>query len=92
MHIVIKTETAYSKTCLKRPLKKRPKIGFQDRSSLNAGPNYCRMHSALLLTFIKLPFAIKILAVHSFDCPHETGFIVYPCFAISFLYSRTSSL
>ena len=27
----------YSKTCLKRPLKKNTKIGFQDRLSLNTG-------------------------------------------------------
>ena len=27
----------YSKTCLKRPLKKKTKNGFQDRISLNAG-------------------------------------------------------
>ena len=44
---------------------KRPKIGFQDQLSLNAGQKYCRMvqggHSAILLTFIKLPLAIKIL-------------------------------
>ena len=33
----------YSKTCLKRPLRKKTKIGFQDRLSLNAGPKYCRM-------------------------------------------------
>ena len=33
----------YSKTCLKRPLKRRPKIGFQDRLSLNSGQKYCRM-------------------------------------------------
>ena len=50
----------YSKTCLKRPFKKA-KIGFQDQLSLNAGQKYCRMlqreHSAILLTFIKLPFA-----------------------------------
>ena len=45
--------------------KRRPKLGFQDRSSLNAGPKYCRMlqkeHSAILSTFIKLPFVIKIV-------------------------------
>ena len=29
----------YSKTCLKRLLKRRPNIGFQDRLSLNAGQN-----------------------------------------------------
>ena len=49
-----------SKTCRKRPLKEKTKIGFQDRLSLNADQKYCRMHSAILLTFIKLPFVIKI--------------------------------
>ena len=33
----------YSKSCVKRPLSKRPKIGFQDRLSLNVGQKYCRM-------------------------------------------------
>ena len=32
-----------SKTCVKRPLSKRPKVGFQDQLSLNAGQKYCRM-------------------------------------------------
>ena len=54
----------YSKTCVKRPPSKRQKIGFQDQLFLNAGQKYCRMlqreHSALLSTFIKLPFVIKI--------------------------------
>ena len=54
----------YSKTCLKLPISKRPQIGFQDQLSLNAGQTYCRMlqreHSAILSTFIKLPFVIKI--------------------------------
>ena len=47
-----------SRTCLKRPLSKRAKIGFQDQLSLNAGQKYCRMlqieHSAILTTFVKL--------------------------------------
>ena len=34
----------YSKTCLKRPLKKKTKIGFQDRLSLNAGQRYFDFH------------------------------------------------
>ena len=70
---------AYSKTCVKLPLSKRPKIGFQDQLSLNAGQKYCRMlpleHSAILSTFIKLPFVIKILfclflvaVLHQFYC------------------------
>ena len=49
----------YSKTCLKWPLKKKTKIGFQDRLSLNAGQNIAEFskgeHSAILTTFIKLP-------------------------------------
>ena len=47
----------YSKTGLKRPLSKRPKVVFQD-SSLYTGQKYCRMlqgeHSAILSTCIKL--------------------------------------
>ena len=47
----------YSKTFLKRSLKKKTKIGFQGQLSLNAGQKYCRMlqgeHSAILSTFIK---------------------------------------
>ena len=31
------------KTCIKQPLSKRPKIGFQNQLSLNAGQRYCRM-------------------------------------------------
>ena len=51
----------YSKTYLKWPLKK------EDQLSLNAGQKYCRMlqgeHSAILSTFIKLPFVIKIFVL-----------------------------
>ena len=73
---------SYSKTCVKRPLPKRPKIGFQDQLSLNAGLKYCRMlqveHSTILLTYIKLPFVIKIFVLsyfwvavlHRFNCSY----------------------
>ena len=41
----------YSKTCVKQPPSKRPKIGFQDQLLLNAGQKYFRMlqgeHSAI---------------------------------------------
>ena len=57
----------YSKTCVKRPLSKDRKFGCQDQLSLNAGQKYCRMlkgeHSAILSTFIKLLFAIKIFVL-----------------------------
>ena len=71
----------YSKTCVKRPLSKRQKIGFQDRLLLNAGQKYCRMlqweHSAILLTFIKLLFVIKIFVLSVFEWSFYTGFTVY---------------
>ena len=70
----------YSKTCFKRILKKTSKIGFQDQVSLNAGQKFCRMlqweHSAILLTFIKLPSAIKIFVLSIFEWPLKTGFTV----------------
>ena len=57
----------YSKTCVKWPLSKRSKIGFQDQLSLNAGQKFCRMlqgeQSAILSTFINLPFVIKIFVL-----------------------------
>ena len=57
----------YGKTFLKHPLPKRPDIGFQDQLYLNAGQTYCRMlqleHFAIHLTFIKLPFVIKIFVL-----------------------------
>ena len=60
-------EKSTCENCLKRPLKKRPTIGFQDRLLRNAGQKYCRMlqgeHSAILSTFIKLPFVIKVFVL-----------------------------
>ena len=57
----------YSKTCVKWPLSKRLKIVFQDQVSLNAGQKYCRMlqgeNSAILSTFIRLTFVIKIFVL-----------------------------
>ena len=70
----------YSKTCVKQQLSKRPQIGFQGQLSLDAGQKYCRMlqgeHSAILLTFIKLPFVIKIFVLSIFESPFYTGFTV----------------
>ena len=70
----------YSKTCAKRPLSKRQKIGIQDQLLLNAGQKYCRMlqgeHSAILFTFIKLPFVIKIFVLSFFEWQFYTGFTV----------------
>ena len=77
-----------SKPVLRGDSKYRPKIGFEDRLSLNsgkkllyAGQKYCRMlhleHSAILLTFIKLPFVSKIFVLSIFERPLKTGFTVF---------------
>ena len=71
----------YSKTCVKLALSKRPKIGFQDQVSLNAGQKYCRMlqgeHSAVISTFIKLSFVMKFFLLSIFQWPFYTGFTVH---------------
>ena len=52
--------------------------GFQDQLSINAGQKYCRMlqgeHSAILSTFIKPPFVIKIFVLSIFERRFYTGF------------------
>ena len=61
--------------------KRTPKIGFQYRLLLNAGQKYCRMlqgeHSAILSTFIKLPFSIKTFVLSICKLPLKTGFTVF---------------
>ena len=77
----------YIKTCVKRPLSKRPKIGFQNQLPLNAGQKYCRMlpleYSAIPITCIKLPFVIKIFVLSIFEWPFYTGFTVLTILAFS---------
>ena len=76
--------------------KRRAKIGFQNRLSLNAGQKYCRMlqehmqnapreHSAILSTCIKLPFVFKTFVLSIFEWSLKTGFTVH-CLLMSHLY------
>ena len=63
--------------------KKRQKIGFQDdyRLMLNASSKYCRMlqgeQSAVLSTFINLPFVIKFFVLSMFEWSLKTGCTVF---------------
>ena len=61
-------------------LKKDRKLVFNTNMAY-AGQNYCRMlqgeHSAILLTFIKVPIVIKIFVLSIFEWPFYTGFTVY---------------
>ena len=54
-----------SKTCVKQPLSKIPKVGFQDQ-----------LECSILLTFINLPFVIEIFVLSIFEWPFYTGFTV----------------
>ena len=84
----------FNKTCLKWPLKKT-KIGFTNRLLLrfNAGQKYCRMfqgdYSAILLTFVELPFAIKTFFVY-FEWSFKTGFTVFTHYHTHALISHMS--
>ena len=67
----------YSKTCV-NGLCKKELIGFQDQLSskaLQKAPGEGK-HSAILSTFIKLPFAIKIFVLSVLEWPFYTGFTV----------------
>ena len=54
---------------------------FKTNLLLYAGQKYCKMlqeeHSAILSTFIKLLFVIKIFAFSIFERPFYTGFTVH---------------
>ena len=55
-------------------------VCFQYQSSLNEVQKYCRMlqgeHSAIISTFIKLPFVINIFVLPFYEWPLKTGFTV----------------
>ena len=69
------------KPVLRGHSKRTPKIGFKYQLPHNVGQKYCRMlqgeHSALLSTFIKLPFSIKTFVLSIFKWLLKTGFTVY---------------
>ena len=80
IRVFTQSSIMYSKTGVKLPLSKGQKIVFQDQLSLNAGQKYCRMlqgeHSAILSTFIKLPFVIKFFVLSIFEWLFYTVFTV----------------
>ena len=70
---------AYSKTCLKRPLKTKTKNCFfkiDYRLMQVKSIAECSKHSAILSTFIKPPFVFKTIVLSIFDWPLKTGFTV----------------
>ena len=81
------TKKTYSKTCLKGPLSKEPKIVFKTNYRLMKVKSIAECskgsilqyleHSAILLTFIKLPFVIKVFVLSIFEWQLKTGFTIY---------------
>ena len=68
------------------PTEPRLSHNYEDRLSHNAGQKYCRMlqgeHSAILSTFINLPFVIKIFVLSIFERSLKTGFTVLSVFIL----------
>ena len=61
--------TLYDKTCLKQPLKKSPKVGFQYDYRLMQVKVLVNAQSALLSTCIKLPSVFKTFVFPIFKRP-----------------------
>ena len=76
----------YSKTCLKRPLKKKTKTDSQCRSKVLQ--NAPREHSAILSAFIKLPFVFKTLLLSIFEWLLDRFY----CITISYLHISSGLL
>ena len=78
------------KTVLSDHSKRTQNFCFQYQISLNASQKYCRMlqreHSAILLTFIKLPFSIKTFVLSIFKWQFKTGVTVSCDFELIFKY------
>ena len=89
----------YSKTYLERPLKRRPKIGFQDQLLLMQVKSIAECSKGSILQYflpsLKLPFIFKTFVLSFFEWPLKTGFTVLLklwndfCFGGFILYSLT---
>ena len=69
--------TLYIKICFKRPLKKKTKIGFQDRISLNAGKKYCSKENILQYFRPILSYHLSLGSI--FEWQHVRQVLPYTC-------------
>ena len=76
MGLQTRKKIIYSKTCIKRPLSKDQKLVFKTNYLLmqvKSIAGYSKgERSAILLTFIKLPFVFKIFVLSIFELPFYT--------------------
>ena len=92
-HTFVKRELAdtYSKTCVTLPLSKRPKMVFKTDYGLMQVKSIAECskgkHSAILLTFIKLPVVIKTFVLSIFEWPFHTGFTVLHKESFPYMYT-----
>ena len=66
--------TNYSKTCVKRPLLKIQKIGFQDQLMLVKSIAKCSKGG--ILQYFRPSLVIEIFVLSIFDWPFYTGFLI----------------
>ena len=89
------SSTSVDKQNTVKSLYKRPQIGFQDQLSLIAGQKNYRMlqgeHSAILWTFIKLPFVVKIFVLYILS-GHFTQVLLYIVFKMSSAHVKMAQL
>ena len=88
----MKNALIYSKPVLSDHSKRRPKLVSNTRFPLNACQKYCRLlqgeHSAILLTFITLPFAKNIYFLSIFEWSLKTGYTEREMADIIYLYYK----
>ena len=69
---------SYSKTCVKQNSQKDKKLVYRINYRLMQVKSFAECsNSAILSTFIKLPFVIKIIVLSNFEWPFYTGFTVF---------------
>ena len=77
---ILQSLSMYSKTCLKRPLKKKNKNLFKIDYCLMQSKvlqNALLEHSAIFSIIIKLPSVFKTFVLSSFEWQLKTGFSVF---------------
>ena len=79
-HLVTALIIRFDLNLCKMATLKKTKNWFSNQLLLDAGQKYCRMlpleHSAILLTFIKLPFVLQFFVLSMFEWPFYTGFTI----------------
>ena len=79
--LCLKLQIGIQKNLCKTATLKKTENWFSRPIIAKCRPKYCRMfqgeHSVILLTFIKLPFVIKIFVLSFFEWPFYIGFTVY---------------